>query len=84
MRMEAVVLDEAKSAESVISNFVMVRPSLLMNGKALGGSKIRVGTDAKPAVGYTIARDDVGLWMFGNLVQGDNSRYLGETPSITY
>jgi len=83
-RMEAAILKEAQSAESAFGNFVIVRPSLLTSGKALSGSKIRVGTDAKPAVGFSISRDDVGLWMFENLIQGDNSRSLGEAPSITY
>jgi hypothetical protein len=83
-RMEAAIVKEAQSTESAIGNFVIVRPTLLMNGKAEGGSKLRVGTDKKPAVGYTVSRDDVGLWMFENLVQGDNSEFLGEAPSITH
>ncbi len=82
--MEAAIVKEAQSTESAIGNFVIVRPSLLTNGKAEGGSKLRVGTDKKPAVGYTVSRDDVGFWMFENLVQGDNSELLGKAPSITY
>ncbi len=82
--MEAAIVKEAQSTESAIGNFVIVRPTLLTNGKAEGGNKLRVGTDMKPAVGYTIGRDGVGLWMFENLVHGDNSEFLGEAPSITY
>lgn len=78
------MFDEAKKEDSAIGGFVVVRPSLLMNGDALGGEKIRVGADGKPAVGYTIRRNDVGLWLFENLVRGDNSKFVGEMPSITY
>lgn len=83
-RMEETMVEHAESANSAISGYVVVRASLLMNGKALGGSKIRVGTEQKPAVGYTISRDDVGLWIFENLVQGDGHRFAGQKLSITY
>lgn len=83
-RMEAAVTSEYNSSNSVIKGYVLVRPSLLTNGKAYGKDYIRVGTEAAPAVGYTISRDDVGLWMFENLIKGDNSKYLGQAPSITY
>ena len=63
---------------------VIVRPSLLTNGKARGGKKIRVGTEEKPAVGYTISREDVGLWVLENLVKGDGERYVGQKVTITY
>lgn len=65
-------------------NFVIVRPSLLTNGKAQGGGKIRVGTEGEPVVGYVISREDVGLWMFENLVQGDGARYVGQKVIITH
>lgn len=65
--------------------FVIVRPSLLTNGKALGGTKIRVGTEERPAVGYTISREDVGRWVFENLVRGDQGPgYVGKKVIITY
>lgn len=65
--------------------FVIVRPSLLTNGKALGGTKIRVGTEERPAVGYTISREDVGRWVFENLVQGDQGpEYVGKKVIITH
>ena len=63
---------------------VIVRPSLLTNGKARGGKKIRVGTEEKPAVGYTISREDVGLWVFENLLKGDGETYVGQKVTITY
>ncbi|CAF9939934.1 MAG: hypothetical protein ALECFALPRED_008379 [Alectoria fallacina] len=65
-------------------NFVIVRPSLLTNGKAQGGKKVKVGTEERPVVGYLISREDVGLWMFENLVQGDGDRYAGQKVNITH
>lgn len=82
--MEAAVVKHAASTDSVIRGHVLVRPSLLTNGKAQGANKVKVGSDEKPMVGYTISRNDVGLWMFENLVQGDGMRYSGQKPTITY
>ena len=64
--------------------FVIVRPSLLTNGKAFGGTKIRVGKEEKPEVGYMISREDVGLWVFENLVQGDAGKFVGQKVTISY
>ena len=66
------------------NHFTIVRPSLLTNGKARRGKKIRVGTEEKPAVGYTISREDVGLWVFEHLVKGDGEKYAGQKITITY
>lgn len=74
-----------KAIAEQTDRFVIVRPSLLTNGKALGGTKIRTGTEERPAVGYTISREDVGRWMFENLVRGDaGARYVGKKVIITY
>lgn len=74
-----------KAIQDLTDRFVIVRPSLLTNGKALGGTKIRVGTEERPVVGYTIRREDVGRWVFENLVRGDaGARYVGEKVVITY
>ncbi len=83
-RMEDVVVERAEREDSAIGGYVLLRPSLLTNGKARGGKYVRAGNEQKPAVGYTISRDDVGLWIFENLVQGDGQRFAGQKPSITY
>ena len=83
-RMERAVVEHSSSANSRISGYTIVRPSLLTNGKALGESKIRVGSEEEPAVGYTISRDDVGLWMFENLLQSNGGSFVGKKPTITY
>lgn len=86
--MEALLLAEmAKSAdEQAIENFVVVRPSMLTDGPRLGTGKVRVGEESKkPAVGYTISRDDVGGWLFDEIVKGDGrEKYVGQMVSITY
>ena len=85
IHMEEVIEEHYASRDCQISGSVIVRPSLLMNGAAKGGENVRVGTESKPAVGYTINRDDVGLWMFETLVKGDGlAKYKNEKPSLTY
>ena len=62
---------------------VGVRPTLLTDGAELGVQKIRAGTEASPAVGYTISRKDVGRWIFGNVVEGKGQGCEGEMVSLT-
>lgn len=84
---ENVVLDEmSKGDNSAIENYVIVRPSLLTYGPALGRTKVRAGTEMKPAVGYTISRDDIGGWIFEHLIDDHEERrkWVGEAASITY
>ncbi|KAL9024692.1 MAG: hypothetical protein Q9196_006327, partial [Gyalolechia fulgens] len=69
--------------ERAIKDFIVVRPSLLTNGARLGTDNIRVdeeaGETASPAVGYTISRDDVGGWMFDQLLEGQGkNKYAGK------
>ena len=75
--------------ERAIEDFVVIRPSLLTDGKRLGTQKVKVGEEgketAKPAVGYTISRDDVGGWIFDEIVKGiGGKRFGGKMVSITY
>lgn len=101
--MERLLVAEMRKAvpECAIGGFVVVRPSLLTDGKRLGTEKVRVGVEVeggegtkekgkgegegRPAVGYTISRDDVGGWMFDEIVRGgDRERFVGKMVSITY
>ena len=89
--MEAVLLAEkAKPAdERAIRDFVILRSSFLTDGKRLGTAKVRSGVEsaeaAKPAVGYTISREDVGGWIFDEIVNGDGEeKFAGKMVSITY
>lgn len=90
--MEKLLVEEFKNdTSSAIANFVAVRPSLLMNGRAVGFGAIRAGVESqgeidKSAIGYTITRADVGGWIFEGLVEdkgGKRSKYLNQFVNIT-
>lgn len=86
-RMEKTIEDHHSGEGSVISGFVMPKPSMLLDGEAKSvhdPKKIKVGQVDSPAVGYVISRNDVGYWMFENLIQGDGSKWAGTKPTLTY
>lgn len=73
------------SSSNSIRGAVIVRASLLTNGAARGEPTLRVGSEQKPQVGYTVSREDVGQWIFENIVQNESrDRWLGEKVSLTY
>lgn len=80
--MEKIIIDNGKD---ILGGHVIVRPSLLTDGASVGDlSKIRVGVEKSPAVGYTISREDVGRWVFEYLVKtSGKSPYNGEVVTIT-
>lgn len=85
--LEAKLAEQFKLPESErgISGYVNVKPSLLMDGEGKGLQAVREGVDEKPAVGYTIQRKDVGLWMFERLVKGEiKEEWMNKSVSITY
>lgn len=84
--MEAMVVSELKksSEKRAIDSYLIVRPSLLTDGAYTTMSKIRVGNDVKPAVGYTISRNDVGLWIYETIIKGGKMTPGGNVASITY
>lgn len=87
LEMERVIAEhlEQDEAKVAILGFVLPRPSLLTNGASKGEAQIRVGLEDHPAVGYTISRDDVGLWVFANLIKGrDIQKYLNHKPTLTH
>lgn len=55
--------------ERPISGFVNVKPTLLTSGEGKGWENIRFGQEMKPALGYFVARKDVGEWVFERLVK---------------
>lgn len=72
-------------AQRGIDNYIIVRPSFLTEGKGDGLAKIKVGTDAEPAVGYVIARNDVSAWLFQNAVRhglNEENPYLGKIVTL--
>ena len=76
--------EEKGNEKAVLKGVVIVRASLLSNGPALGEAKVRVGSEREPAVGYTISREDVGLWIYENFVKSGGEGLGGEKISLTY
>jgi nucleoside-diphosphate-sugar epimerase len=86
-RMEALIVDSGMK-------WCIVRASMLHDGESKGQSKVRVGVEVpnkggrvevKKEIGYTICREDVGLWIFEELVsRGGNSEWEGKIVSLTH
>lgn len=71
--------------------WITIRPAFLSgDGKGQPTRKeIRVGTEKdgkheKLTIGYTIKREDVGYWVFKEIVQGDWGRWVGKAVTLTY
>ncbi|KAF2197659.1 hypothetical protein GQ43DRAFT_424123 [Delitschia confertaspora ATCC 74209] len=73
---------------SSICSFVIIRPSLLIDGAALGVDKVRAGWEEEekgPAVGWTISRRDVGGWIYEEVVKREGGGgWRGKCISLTY
>ena len=78
------IITEAEEQGNAIGGYAVVKPSLLTNGPSRGLPNIRSGTEDAPAVGYTISREDVGLWIWKELLKGDASIWKNQRPTITY
>jgi nucleoside-diphosphate-sugar epimerase len=81
--------------EGKARNWVLIRPSFLVDGESKGMEKIRVSTEtpgASPkeqekesvAIGYAISREDVGLWIFEECVKVNGSKWKGKMVTLTY
>ncbi|KAH7305234.1 hypothetical protein B0I35DRAFT_516441 [Stachybotrys elegans] len=76
-RMEALI---QRDYAAHVRDFVIMRPLFLTEGEAKGDGAIRIGwewgvesikpnvNEPGPAIGYSISKKDVGLWIFTNLV----------------
>ncbi|KAK1963496.1 hypothetical protein LY78DRAFT_683251 [Colletotrichum sublineola] len=71
--------------------WTVVRASLLTNGKEQPPGAVRVGLEdpskgvEQLAIGYTISREDVGRWIFENVLQKDgNDEFVRKVATITY
>ncbi|KAK9791883.1 putative NAD(P)-binding protein [Seiridium cardinale] len=79
-------------------DFVLVRPSFLVDGKNEANKQVRVGVEdvrngknvvEKKEWGYTISREAVGRWIYQNLIRGngdkeDKNEYSGRAVSLTF
>lgn len=84
-KMEQTFFEAAKAAGAgSLRGVIAVKPTLLMDGSSLGLDSIRAGTEDEPAVGYTIRRQDVGEWMYANLIAKEAPHaWLGKGISLT-
>lgn len=77
----------ADETKHVFRGVMSVRPSLLTGNYNIatgrGWDTLKVGTDKKPAVGYTIPRADVGEWMFQEVVKNGGKNYKNQMVSLT-
>lgn len=81
---------EAALRSARATDWTLVRPALLKDGVSAPGTQIRVGVEnletgevESREMGYFITRDDVGKWMFENLIQRDGREYLRKAVSLT-
>lgn len=77
-------MEDVLRKSTAVSAATIIRPSLLVDGDGTGLSGVRAGTETSPEVGYTIARKDVGTWIYHNLLTGQDTRWRGESISLTY
>ncbi|RFU28462.1 hypothetical protein B7463_g7898, partial [Scytalidium lignicola] len=87
---------DKKKMEDVVTayegNWTLVRPSFLKDGESKGANAVRVGIEipgesqpVKKEVGCVITREDVGKWMFEELIKnGGNGEWEKKIVSITY
>ncbi len=84
----AAAANSGSDATTPIRGAISVRPTLLTNGERVGRERLRVGVEGAPALGYTVARADVGAWIFEEVVQGlgeeGRGRWVGERVTLTY
>lgn len=83
---------------SRLRDYVVVRPSFLTEGKALGGEKVRVGwmwngekrgmeKEQGGSVGWTVSKRDLGAWVAQNVLKGGEEEKSGwerKVVKVTY
>jgi hypothetical protein len=82
--------------EAPLSGFVILRPTLLGSGPAKGLENVKTGWErhpnaleagaekgTKPAMGTSISRADVGLFIFEEVIKG-GQKWAGKCVSMTY
>lgn len=66
---------------------IFVRPSFLVGDQNISSGKgyktLRVGTEEKPAVGYTVSRADVGEWISKEIIQGGGEKWFNKCVTLT-
>lgn len=75
-------LIQQAATDRVLSGYTIVRASLLID--MFEGSKIKVGTEEKPKVGYTISRDSVGKWIFEDVIAERGAKWADKIATVTF
>jgi len=70
-----------QNEQALMSGYTIIRPSFLIDWK---GSQVRVGTEEKPTLGYTISRERVGRWIYEDVIAQGGSKWSGKAVNITY
>ncbi|KAK9371944.1 uncharacterized protein V1513DRAFT_385830 [Lipomyces chichibuensis] len=80
-------MDQPEASQHLFRGVVGVRASLLKGGidykAGKGWRNLRVGTEEKPAIGYTISRSDVGQWIFEEVVKKNGGEWVGKIATLT-
>jgi putative NADH-flavin reductase len=86
--------DKKKMEQLVVKserNWVLIRPSFLGNSPGKGMDNIRVSTETPAedtggdvAIGYTICREDVGLWIVEECVKKEAGDWQGKMVTLTH
>ncbi|GJJ76076.1 hypothetical protein EMPS_08435 [Entomortierella parvispora] len=81
------IVTENSSSTGVFRGSVIIRPSLLVSDqnikKGKGWKKLRVGTEENPAIGYTVGRQDVGEWIFEQVIKTGGESHFGQRITLT-
>jgi hypothetical protein len=91
--MEVSLIEGVNSTSPAFGGFVGIRPSFLTDGVAKGVAKVKVGLEGTKgveslAVGYVVAREDVGNWIFEEVLKGEKGvkggMYENRFVTLTY
>lgn len=91
--MEVAMTDDVTSTSPALGGFVGVRPSLLTGYEAKGVAGLKIGVEGAKgveslAVGYTVSREDVGNWIFEEILKGKKGArggiYENRFVTLTY
>ncbi|OAQ30462.1 hypothetical protein K457DRAFT_18309 [Linnemannia elongata AG-77] len=84
------VLSSTTDAEGkVFGGAIIVRATLMKGDQSIkdgkGWKKLKVGTEDKPAVGYSVRRADVGEWIFEEVVRAEDEgvKWFGQKVTLT-